>query len=1845
MFFVDKSINGNVVMEKQVNIIKDFFNSNFKPTINTFVAASSQIDEEITNTFDTVKPFDYRLLEKQFNDISNKTSTNENVSFYKLVAEVLINVDFSNINIYTKNPIIVLFLNSFVSEKNPTKNMLNNIMSSYPNIQIAAVVFDQKYSKDAEFLVGKSDMVYIFNEENKNEISYTSEWIINNICPSFSLTNGKPDNQDSFCGAFCDIAFAFDSSSDVLDSDLFNSEINITLLNIVPIIADYDRVATISYNQDVTNFQNFGSFNTKQDLDNYLLSLSQGSGSRLSLALAKLDSLNPPDNGKLSSFVFVTKYDAQEFQNAIPYAESLRKKGSLNFIILGTAVTKKQIEQLNPSNIFALTFGNACSNEIEIFYYKSLTCGSNSCITTPKPPTTKCISQETQCNVIISIDSSSDVLSDFFFYEVKDLIASNISSVFTNFNKIAIQAYNSQIQTIATFNSITNVNDFRNKVNSIVQGQGSNFYESLVAINNMIPTKAVDVSTYIFISKNDTNDFIKSAPIAAEIKAKGSLNIIIVGDALNPNDIEILNPTKYIIYDLSSCDNSAIVNFFSSQMNCYISCPTVTSTTKIITTNPVTTTKKNVITTTGSCVSQKTQCNVAISVDASSDILESFLFDIELDVISENVSSVFSDFNKVALQGYNSIVNPIYNFGDINNLNQFNNFLYSIKQNPGFNLSESLKNINNSQITNGLKLSTFVFISENNQAEFQKSVQLTKDLTAKGSLIIILLGTDVNENDISMLSYTNYTIFQLAKCNGHILTNLFNNYIDCYNTCSPSTTTITVPSTIVTTLPPTTTTTLPPCVTNTTQCNVAFAFDSSNYMISSFFDDYKHVLETVIPNYLTQFSKVSIHSFNSISYSLASYGSLQNISDFSNAVSSMTQAPGYNLHLALNDIYNEIEPDKNTNLATFVFLTKNDTNEFKLSSEIAQKLKSKGGLYVVIVETDLQPKDIVDLNPTDNLTITVRNCDAYTLGLFINRYSNNCTQKCTTPLISTTTPYLSTSTTTPTPTLPISTTTPTPTSVCTPGLKQCNIAIIIDASSDVLSFDFFENEINTLANNVAFIFNDYSKIAIESYNSDAYLLANFNSIGNSSMFSKDVQNAYQKSGFNLYEALNKINNLPLQDKNVGLSTYVFISKNDTNQFNLSKDVASQLRKKGSLNIIISGTALYDTDIAVLNPSTNITFDVAECDPQVIINFIKQEMVCTVPCSSPTTLPPTTTTTLPPTTTITVPSTIVTTLPPTTTTTLPPCVTNTTQCNVAFAFDSSNYMISSFFDDYKHVLETVIPNYLTQFSKVSIHSFNSISYSLASYGSLQNISDFSNAVSSMTQAPGYNLHLALNDIYNEIEPDKNTNLATFVFLTKNDTNEFKLSSEIAQKLKSKGGLYVVIVETDLQPKDIVDLNPTDNLTITVRNCDAYTLGLFINRYSNNCTQKCNAPSISTTTPYLSTSTTTKLIPVTTTPTSTLPISTTTPQCQCRKSVCNVAIVLDTSTTLSPNYFIKEKEAIMYNVSSSFKNFNNIALLEYDQTSTVLRDFGKIIDYNDFIYTVNSTYQSPGSNLTAALQQLKTLTTLNKSYLNSYIMISTPPIGDLKTNQQLVQDLINNSGTVNIILLGTGVKLSDVIPLNATTYYSYDLALCDTGGLVNYFNQTTACSTVCGTIPPQKMCSMIISPDASNDILDVEEFNYQMNVIANNVSSIIPNFRDIALIPWNEFPNTTFGFDVIRSVGDFQQDIYLMKQNIGSKLSSLLNSFFPLVLNRPSSIFVFISTNDPNEISMSVKSVNNLRNTGSSLNFILVGTDIHPNDLQIFNLPSDNIYQWDFTKCPISDLLNFIKNNIQCTNQCL
>uniref|UniRef100_A0A0N4Z0R8 VWFA domain-containing protein n=1 Tax=Parastrongyloides trichosuri TaxID=131310 RepID=A0A0N4Z0R8_PARTI len=1439
-FFIDKSIPGNSVMEKQTEIIKSFFNVNYRPTLTSFVSSSSQIETAITNKFDTVEPFNYKFLNEQFGSILEKTSVDENVSFYKLAAEVLVNVDYTDIEKYTQRPLITLMINSFVEDKETTENLLNNIKKFNPTVKIVAIIFDEMFAEDAIFLTGDSSLVFTFDKTLENDVNNAGAWLVNQICGDLTPAETVPvpsTINDACPSSFCNFAFAIDSSSDILTQDLFSTEISITTNSIGPLIPDFTKVAVVSYNQGVSGFSDFNSIPDENTFNQTLASYTLSTGYSLTNALAKIDSLTPPLNGKLTTYVFISKYDPADYASAIPYSISLTNKGSLNFIILGTATNKNDLSQLTYSQYFALTFANSCDQAaIKNFIYGSMTCNNPICTTTvsqvsttttspvsttttsPVSTTTasQCVPQNTQCNVAIAVDASNDILIDQYFNSEKNVITNNISGVFTDFTKIELQAYNGQVTPIFGFNGISTKDQFINSVNGITNGPGFDFSDSLARIDQTSPSNGVGLSTYIFVSKNDQAQFMQAMPSAASLKSKGSLNFIILGTDVKPSDLQMFNPSSIVTYNLGDCDDGTLVNFFTLSLTCTVVCPSTTTqvpsttttqvsttttqvstTTQVpsTTTTPVSTTTTSPVSTTtvSQCVPQNTQCNVAIAVDASNDILIDQYFNSEKNVITNNISGVFSDFTKIELQAYNGQVTPIFGFNGISTKDQFVNSVNGITNGPGFDFSDSLARIDQTSPSNGVGLSTYIFVSKNDQAQFMQAMSSAASLKSKGSLNFIILGTDVKPSDLQMLNPSSIVTYNLGDCDDGTLLNFFTHSLTCTVVCSSTTTQ--TPSTTTTQVPSTTTSQ----VTSTTTSQV----------------------------------------------------------------------------------------------------------------------------------------------------------------------STTTTQQCVSQNI------------------------------------QCNIAIAVDASTDILINQYFNAEKVAIASNISGIFTDYTRIELQSYNGQITPIFGFNGISSQPEFINYVNGITNGPGFDFKDSLARIDQTS-PSNGIGLSTYIFVSKNDQDQFSQSLIYANSL-----IN-------LKPSDLQMFNTPNIFTYDLGDCDDAMLMNFFNHQLMCNAPCLTTTTQTPSTTTSQPSTTT----------------------------------------------------------------------------------------------------------------------------------------------------------------------------------------------------------------QLSTTTSQAS--------------------STTTP-CPCPTQICDMAIVIDSSNDfLTLEYFNNEKQSLQYNISDQFTDFSRIALLNYDSSTTVVGNFGQMSNQSDFNTKINYMNQNQGSSLSTALNTLLSLTPPNNGILNSFIYISQITPQELTASIPLVAQL-TSYGTVNFIILGTALKPSDIAPLNPTNVIEFDLALCDSGPVSQFFNTSLQCTQICGTLTQSN--NLIFAVDASSDVLDATEFQYQKDTLVNNISSIINNYRSTALTWYNSVPNTVYGFGQISNVFEFQQDSLLIQQNSGSKLSLLLSALDSMTLTANiADTFVFISKNDPTEINNSINSALSLTKKGT-LSFILVGTDIHPGDLSQLPLDSNAIFVWDFTNCPIANLVNFFSSRIKTSAQCI
>uniref|UniRef100_A0A0N5A491 VWFA domain-containing protein n=1 Tax=Parastrongyloides trichosuri TaxID=131310 RepID=A0A0N5A491_PARTI len=986
---------------------------------------------------------------------------------------------------------------------------------------------------------------------------------IQTTTPQFQTTTTENPSQ------ICDIAFAIDASSDILLINDFNKQIAIVRDNVSALITNFQRVYITAYNNKVLEQFNFNSMNYRNDFQNNINTYTLDSGSSLSNVLLTIALTTPPSCGKLSTFVFISKYDPVEIQNSILVAETLKNRGSLNFIILGTDIKPENLSILSPSAILRFDFATCSPEEITNFYLLSKTCGisnSPSCTTTTLPPPTTIITTTqspiivttstqpptTNCNVAFAVDLSADKLIPTYFNSEIHSIRDNVSTLFSDFSKVALFGYNAQMTGIQDFGTMFTRNDFMNIINTYQQSNGLNLYKALETLVNLAPYDCGYQVSFLFLSEKNS-DIVDGRQLAAEIRNKGSLNIIILGTALKEEDLIPMNPSSIYVFDLAICDIDKLLAYIRSQLNCI---------------------PKNCLTTTTSppCTETKV-CNIVFGIDSSSDILTNEYFENQLQLIEDDISMRIDDFSRVAILDYNQNATLINGFGTLYSKQDFINAIKNIQQKPGSSLSSVLETISYLAIPDSYKLSTYILMSKNDPNEIAKSTSLSSKINVLGSLNFILLGTDVKKTNLLPLTYSNEIDYELATCDTQPVVEFFSNSLTCSNVCPPN-----------------------PCNPNEQWCNIMFTIDASSDILqpneySQLMGYIKDNISSIIPN----FDYVGLSSYNQYDVINNPIGTINNFNNYKNDIDAIKQAPGWNLNLMLQNLIDNVNIHSQTRLNTFVFVSKSDENEIKNSYYAVQRLKNLGTINFILVGTAIKEESIVALSPSNIYQIDFANCNVTELVQFF-RNSLNCNMNCnTTPNPALTTPSIQT------------TTLCTLKKVCSPY-----VSIGIDTNSqglDNVEYTFMKNVIQ---NNVSSVIPNYYTTSIDSFDPSQRRFS-FGDIHSLGEFMLDINFLKQSSTSSLNLLLEKLDNQALPSNEL-LSSYIFISCVSTQDLQESINHAKSLKGKGTLNFIIVGTELNSQDLQPFEPSINIyVWDFTKCPIQKLLEFFVDSFACKFEC--------------------------------------------------------------------------------------------------------------------------------------------------------------------------------------------------------------------------------------------------------------------------------------------------------------------------------------------------------------------------------------------------------------------------------------------------------------------------------------------------------------------------------------------------------------------------------------------------------------------------------------------------------
>uniref|UniRef100_A0A0N4Z4E1 VWFA domain-containing protein n=1 Tax=Parastrongyloides trichosuri TaxID=131310 RepID=A0A0N4Z4E1_PARTI len=195
-------------------------------------------------------------------------------------------------------------------------------------------------------------------------------------CKSVATYSG-PLNKISLDNCKTDITFAIDSSSDSLLPILFNDyEISLIKDNITSNWTDFSNVNLAWYADSPKTLFTIGTMNKKSEFDFDLSLITQSSGSNLGRLIDNLNLLDITPGNSLSTYIFIAQYNDNNQQDILTSLQNLKQNGNVNFIILGNVVEIKDLQPLQPSNIFYWDFDPLCIPMVTQFFQNSLSCNN-----------------------------------------------------------------------------------------------------------------------------------------------------------------------------------------------------------------------------------------------------------------------------------------------------------------------------------------------------------------------------------------------------------------------------------------------------------------------------------------------------------------------------------------------------------------------------------------------------------------------------------------------------------------------------------------------------------------------------------------------------------------------------------------------------------------------------------------------------------------------------------------------------------------------------------------------------------------------------------------------------------------------------------------------------------------------------------------------------------------------------------------------------------------------------------------------------------------------------------------------------------------------------------------------------------------------------------------------------------------------------------------------------------------------------------------------------------------------------------------------------------------------------
>uniref|UniRef100_A0A0N5CHS0 VWFA domain-containing protein n=1 Tax=Strongyloides papillosus TaxID=174720 RepID=A0A0N5CHS0_STREA len=1096
----------------------------------------------------------------------------------------------------------------------------------------------------------------------------------------------------------CDgnIVMAIDATNDTLPKELFARQIDIISSYIEPSWNDYKKIALSWYNELPTTDFSYGTINNKNEFNNILYNIHQYPGSSLSKLLSSINNL-PEQSKKITVFIFISGISDNEITKSMPFVTLLKEKGNVNFIILGNVVPINKLDPLKPTAVYSWDFTYA--NAVEIIKFMNTTmsctieCTSNSIDNSKstiknhirytklrtfdklkKDPSirNKCyggiLLKKCLNDILLVLDASSDKLSKLEFTKMTSIIKDHFINPFYNYSHVALSWYNSHSSAYFPFSSIKRKLDFDHDISLIRQKSGAKLNRHLKEVvykymyNN--DNRDRNISTFIFVSSISHVDMLLSITYINTLKKYGSVNIIVMGNYIKKTDLSLLNYSNIFIWDFSWKSTNLLISFLQNVGECRVECHknVIKKVTQQVLDN-ISTTTTVPPTTSDFCPNGigKRNCDsdIYFVVDSTNDTMDNKSFNMEINLLHNNISNTIEDYNNVSLSWYDYNPHLLYPVSRIRSKQEFTYGLLMINQTSGSRLSKILRDLSSMALVNRNRISVYIFVSKNSTSEFNISTEYVEIMKRYGNVNFICLGNQVQASDLVQLSPSYIFEWNFDESLVGPLINFVKGSRTCEIECDqfstvPPTAEIYETTVVLTsTAKPISTTESPSCSNGipVISCSgdIIIAVDASNDLLLP--EDFESEINVIINNISvdwTDFKKVALFWYNQ-DVVVRSFNIFSSKNIFDDTLRNITQSNGWRL----GEVFRLLNSTQTSGVvSTFIFVSEERINEILESAEYITKFGNNRSLNLILLGSNVEEEFFKPLNYTNIFSWDIKNESIPTLVDFF-RKSMGCTNVCqSTTFLPTNEPstlvtgktisdsvYYSTiqSDTSRTTNLPstitenLLNTTPsviitsqgpvttssveltTTTSCDKSTIKICDNSIIfaIDSSNDLLTEDDFSKQIKVVKENLVSSINDFNNFALLNYNHNTFM-EGFGKIHNLTNFNEIIEKIKQHNGWKLSTLFSNISTMPSLKMNP-TSIFVFVSQENIDEIKKSVDFSKIVGENGSLNIILLGRDLNGSFFSPLNSPRIFKWDMTDFSIPLLEEFFKDSQICREVC--------------------------------------------------------------------------------------------------------------------------------------------------------------------------------------------------------------------------------------------------------------------------------------------------------------------------------------------------------------------------------------------------------------------------------------------------------------------------------------------------------------------------------------------------------------------------------------------------------------------------------------------------------